>query len=80
MWTELFKSLGEPSHLAVEMLGEIQRDLGLLTTKVPAVHLAWNLDSSRRRKCNRPIRICDHQISGVDGEKGLSGELSESKG
>ena len=80
MWSELFESLGDPSNFAVEMLDGIREDLGNHTTEEPTVQLGWNLDSSRRRRCNPPIRICELQINAVDGEKGLSGELSESKG
>lgn len=60
MWTDLFESLGEPSNLAVENLDGIQKDLGLHATEVSTVHLAWNLDSCCRRKCNPSIRIYDH--------------------
>ena len=79
-WTNSFENLGEHSSLAVEILYGINRHLGHHTTEVLTVYLAWNLDSSGRRKCNPQIRICDHQISGVDGEKGLSRKLSESEG
>ena len=80
MWTDLFESPGEPSNLAVEVLDGTQNDLGLHTTEVSTVHLVWNLDSSHRRKHTPPMGIYDHQIGEMDGEKGLSRELSESKG
>ena len=55
-WSELFESFGGPPSLAVEMLGEIQRDLGHHTTEISSAHLACNLDysHSRNRKPPRP--------------------------
>ena len=76
VWTGFLESIGEHSSLAVEILYGTHKRLGHHKTEILTIYLAWNLDSSGRRKYNPPIRICDHQTSGVDGEKGLSRELS----